>query len=420
MKPRMKPVKENLPHPTLEHDDDVPHGEAQRAMPAASAAELREALSQHGDRFQPILAALRDQPWKELVTSRDLMDTLSAQGLELSERTLRLHLSEMADVGLIERHGRRGYCLTPAGTEVTRELTVSRRLGSILYRMEETSCQVTFDLARQSGLVSINAYVIPQEFVLPLCDEIEAVFKAGLAVGSRVLVVAPGEDILGREVPAGHIGLGTMCSLTLASMFLRRGIPTHPIFGGLLQVEGGKPQHFLEMIRYDSTSLSPNEVFIRANFTSVSQAATTGTGAITASFRELPMSALPVARAILKECEQAGFPGIMLVGRPGQPLLNIPVHEGRVGVVFSTGLNPLASLWEHDRLKPTRATPALRLESSRPMVGPAPYESLIPYQDFRQRATALLAHQAASPPAAPRVSQPAPDPSIVPSFRKGI
>ena len=378
-------------------DDDLPPA----AVATASTAELRDLVRSHGDRFQPILAVLRDQPWKELVTSRDLMDSLSAQGLEMSERTLRLHLAELAEVGLIARHGRKGYHLTAAGVEVTRELTIARRLGSILYRMEETTCQLSFDLAAGSGLVSINAYVIPRAFVDQLCDELEAVFGAGLAVGSRVLIAGPGGDILGRAVPAGCLGLGTMCSLTLAGMLMRRGAPTHPIFGGLLHVENGQPQHFLEMMRYDATTLSPNEVFIRANFTSVSQAAHTGTGAITASFREVPMSALPTLRAVAAECAAAGFPGILMIGRPGQPVMNVPVHEGRVGVVLATGLNPLASLWEHDRLKPQPARGAppgaqLRLDVSRPMVGPAPYEQLIPYQDFRRRAAGLLAASGAA------------------------
>ena len=386
----MAGIKENMPHAGFDADED----DFARTPPTpVSPAALREVLKQHGERFEPILAVLRDQPWKELVTSRDMMDSLSAQGLEQSERTLRLHLAEMAEAGLIQRHGRRGYRLTEAGTEVTRELTVSRRIGSILYRMEETACQLTFDLSRRQGLVSINAYVIPQTLLSTLIDEVESVFKAGLAVGQRVLFALPGDDILGREVPEGHIGLGTMCSLTLASMLMRRGVPTHAIFGGLLHVINGKPEHFLEMIRYDATSLSPNEVFIRANLTSVSAAAKRGVGAITASFRELPMSALPAARIVMKECEQAEFPGIMCVGRPGQQLLNIPVHEGRVGMILSTGLNPLASLWEHDRSAPNRGMPGLLLESSRPMVGPAPYEQLISYQEFCVRATAFIATQ---------------------------
>ena len=365
-----------------EPEDLVGGGVAQ----PVSQEQLQELLTQHGERYQPILAALRDQPWKELVTSRELLDILSSQGLDWSERTLRLYLAEMADVGLIERHGRRGYRLAPAGAEVARELTVSKRLGSILYHMEETVCRVggdgSFDLGRGAGLVSINAYVIPIGVIAPLIDDLEAVFAAGLAVGSRVLFAAPGEDILGREVPAGHVGLGTMCSLTLAGMLLRRGVPTHPIFGGLLQMQGGQPAHFLEMIRYDATSLSPNEIFIRANFTSVSRAARTGDGAITASFREVPMGVLGHLTSVRDECQRAGFQGFLHVGRPGQPVLNIPVHEGRVGLILATGLNPLASLWERDHR-------VLHLEGSRPMVGPAPYEHLITVGEFRKRIAEL-------------------------------
>ncbi|MBA3845307.1 MAG: hypothetical protein H0X45_01550 [Planctomycetes bacterium] len=54
-----------------------------------------------------------------------------------------------------------------------------------------------------------------------------------------------------------------------------------------------------------------------------------------------------------------------------------------MGVVLATGLNPVASLWERDR----------RVDS-RPMVGPAAYESLIPTGDLRARAQSLLAERA--------------------------
>jgi repressor of nif and glnA expression len=387
----MATLPEKLPLPDAD-DEDRLFVARERAQPA-SASELRELLRLHGERFRPILVALRDQPWKELVSTRDLIDALSAQGLDLSERTLRLYLAEMTEVGLIERHGRRGYSLAAAGAEVARELTIARRLGSILYHMEETMCQITFDLAKSAGLVSINAYVVPRQMLLPLCAELEAVFRAGLAVGGRVLFATSGEDILGRHVPKDCIGLGTMCSLTVAGMFMQRGIPSHAMFGGLLQIENGKPEHFLEMIRYDATTISPNEAFIRANLTSVSAAARGGRGAITASFREVPMSALPRLRDIVKECEDARFPGILLVGKPGQPVLNIPVHEGRVGVVLATGLNPLASFWEHAIFTRFALDPEapFRLDISRPMVGPVPYEQLIPYQEFRTRVAGLSA-----------------------------
>lgn len=358
--------------PVVPHPDDE---DVAVIRPAPDRAELEEILRQHGERFRPILAAMRDQPWKELIPSRDLLDSLAAQGLQWSERTLRLYLAEMAELGLIARHGRRGYSLTAAGAECARELTVARRLGSIQAKMEETMCQLSFDLAAGRGLVSINAYVIPQPLVGTLCDEAEAVFAAGLAVGSRVLLIGPGGDILGRQVPEGHVGLGTMCSISIARLFLDRGIPSVPVFGGLLRIDAGRPQHVLEMIRYDATTLSPNEVFIRSNLTSVGAAARTGTGAITASYREAPASALPALRRLAKDLEDAGFPGMLEVGRPGQPLLNVPAHEGRVGVLLATGLNPVASLWEQDR----------RVDS-RPMVGPADYAQLIPYRELRAKA----------------------------------
>lgn len=369
--------KENLPlSKSSPADEDEELFDSRRPKP--TAGDLNKILELHGERFSPILGALREQPWKELITSRDIMDSLSAQGLDLSERTVRLYLAEMADFALIDRHGRRGYKLTATGAEIARELTVAKRLGSIHAKMEETMCQLSFDLSDPAGLVSINAYVIPNELVAPLLDEIETVFKAGLAVGSRVLLVKAGDDILGREVPAGHIGLGTMCSISLAHLFLRRGIPSYPVFGGLLHIANGEPQHFLEMIRYDATTLSPNEIFIRANLTSVSRAAKTGTGNITASYREVPISALPALRQLQKDCENAGFPGILMVGKPGQPVLNIPVHEGRVGVILATGLNSIASLWEHGHQM------NVRTDYSRPMVGPSAYERLVPFKDLRR------------------------------------
>lgn len=347
---------------------------------AVSSQDLREILDLHGERFLPILAALRDRPWSELTSSRDLLDALAGEGLDWSERTLRLYLAEMTDAGLIERHGRKGYTLTEAGGEIARELTVARRLGSIRAKMEETVCQLTFDLRSGRGLVSVNAYIIPRDVFEAHLDGIEAVFRAGLAVGERVWLVGPGDDILGRTVPEGHIGLGTPCSISIARCGLSRGIPSAPIFGGLLQIEGGQPQHILEMIRYDATTLSPNEIFIRANLTSVDRAARTGSGAITVSYREVPAAALPIVREIQADCVQVGFPGILLVGRPGQPLLNVPPNEGRVGILLATGLNPVACLWEHDR----------RVDS-RPMVGPVDYSCLIPWRDLRGRFAALAA-----------------------------
>jgi repressor of nif and glnA expression len=103
-------------------------------------------------------------------------------------------------------------------------------------------------------------------------------------------------------------------------------------------------------------------------------------GAITACYREVPAAALPVVRELQADCEAAGFPGILQIGRPGQPLLNVPPNEGRAGILLATGLNPVACLWENDR----------RIDS-RPMVGPVDYTRLVPWRDLRHLIAALAA-----------------------------
>jgi repressor of nif and glnA expression len=80
--------------------------------------------------------------------------------------------------------------------------------------------------------------------------------------------------------------------------------------------------------------------------TSVRQAAQTGTGVIGASFREIPTIALPAAQNIIKKLDQIGLGGVLMMGKPNQPLLDIPVRSGRVGIIVAGGLNPIAALEE--------------------------------------------------------------------------
>ena len=44
--------------------------------------------------------------------------------------------------------------------------------------------------------------------------------------------------------------------------------------------------------------------------------------------------------------KKAGLGNIIAIGWPGQPLLGIPVREGRVGFIIACGLNPIAALIE--------------------------------------------------------------------------
>jgi repressor of nif and glnA expression len=80
--------------------------------------------------------------------------------------------------------------------------------------------------------------------------------------------------------------------------------------------------------------------------TSVQEASRTGHGLIGASFREVPAVALPHVQKVIQQMDEAGLGGLVLVGEPSRPLLEIPVDQGRAGIVVAAGLNPIAAVQE--------------------------------------------------------------------------
>jgi repressor of nif and glnA expression len=44
--------------------------------------------------------------------------------------------------------------------------------------------------------------------------------------------------------------------------------------------------------------------------------------------------------------ERQGLDGILAIGHPNQPLFDVPVGEGRAGLIVNGGLNPVAALCE--------------------------------------------------------------------------
>ncbi|HPQ60893.1 MAG TPA: NrpR regulatory domain-containing protein, partial [Syntrophales bacterium] len=92
--------------------------------------------------------------------------------------------------------------------------------------------------------------------------------------------------------------------------------------------------------------------------TDYSGATTTGNGLIGAGFRELPAGSRVRVEEIAGELGKIGLGGFMAIGWPGQPLLEIPVSEGRFGAVVIGGLNPVAILEERGIRTQSRALAA--------------------------------------------------------------
>ncbi|MFP4056296.1 MAG: DUF128 domain-containing protein [Candidatus Brocadiia bacterium] len=332
--------------------------------------KTRSADIRRRKRIAAVLRALH-AAGRPLGASRLARD-LEAMGIDISQRTVRYYLAMMDEQGLTVSRGKRGREITPRGEQELANSFVAEKVGFVSAKVDELSYQMTFQPRRRQGTIILNVSVVPAESIHAAMREMRAVFDAGLGMGRLAVVGHPGEVLGGFRVPHGTLVIGTVCSLTLNGVLLGAGIPTTSRFGGLLEVADGRPVRFTEMIYYEGSSLDPLEIFIRGHMTTVRQAARTGRGVIGASFREIPAVAVPRARKLGAQLDRLGLGGLLTVGKPNRPLLEVPVPQGRAGLVVVGGLNPLAAVEEAGI--PTHNTA---------LTGLFEYASLVPYDQLQ-------------------------------------
>lgn len=278
--------------------------------------------------------------------ARVISQELARKGIDLNERTIRYHLLHLDERGYTKLVGRSGRVLTEKGRRELEGAMAVERLGFVNARIDELAWKSDFDLYGRRGKVVVNLTFFPKAQEYRAMEAMEPVFRSGLCLSDLVIRAVEGERINGMEVPAGMVGWGTVCSVTLNAIFLRHGIPVESSFGGLLEIQGGKPRRFVEIISYSGSTLDPIEIFIKGKMTSVHSASVTGEGRVCASFRQIPASAHNKAAELLENMRSAGMGGMVVLGKPGQPCLEIPCTRDRVGVVVVGGLNAPAAAEE--------------------------------------------------------------------------
>lgn len=281
------------------------------------------------------------------LSGNELMKRIGDRGGDLSERTVRLYLRRFDEEGLTEARGKQGRIITERGRSALRSGKLISRVGSLSATIDRMTYAMTYDLDRRSGSVVINTAFVPIGAFRERAKEVCEVFRQGYAMGTRVNIVGEGERIGDEEVPPGHVGFCTVCSVTLNGVLLKRGIPTRSLFSGLLELESGTATRFVELISYESTSIDPLQLFIRARMTDYSGAIKNGCGLIGAGFREIPEQSHDEAQYLAKRLKEVGLGAFMTIGQPGRDLLNIPVREGSCGVIVIGGLNPVAIFEEN-------------------------------------------------------------------------
>ena len=291
-------------------------------------------------------------------SSVSLTQFLAASGHNLSERTVRLYLRKLEAEGLTASRGKRRM-ITEKGLAELRASQMLQRVGYLSAKIDQMAYSMTFDLVTRTGLVVVNMSVVEPCHLAACEEEIRQVFALGYAMGNLVALLPPGESLGDWIVPPDRLGVCTVCSITLNGVLLKHGVPTTSRFGGLLELRDRQPTRFVEMIHYDGTSIDPLEVFIRSGMTDYRGAVRDGNGLIGASFREMPEKARDLAVQLADRVSSVGLGGFMEIGWPDQPVLDLPVSPGRIGVVVIGGLNPIAVLEEHGHRVNSRALAGL-------------------------------------------------------------
>lgn len=280
------------------------------------------------------------------LSSSKITEWLTSQGMEISERTVRFYLQQLDQAGFTVNVGKRGRLITTLGQNELEASRILERVGFLSAKIDQMTFGMNFDLASRSGTVIANTSIVDPKKFAEYIGMISKVFQNGYAMGELLAILEPGEHSDNMTIPIDKIGVCSVCSITLNGVLLKYGIPTHSRFGGLLELQDKKPTRFLEIIKYEGTSIDPLEVFISSRMTDYVGAVTTGNGKIGAGFRELPADSRSLVLDLAKKLSKIGLGGFAKIGYPSQTLLDIPVAEGRAGAVVMGGLNPIAILAE--------------------------------------------------------------------------
>ena len=295
--------------------------------------------------IQSILKVLDKQPDK-ILGSREISRQLKIHGVDLTERTVRYHLRILDERGFTKVFGKEGRMITQRGKEELSQALVSDKVGFVISKIETLSYLTSLDLEKKEGDIILNVSYIPEAKLKEALRIMKPVFLSPYIMSDKVVMHKGGERIGDIIVPEGQVGFGTVCSVTINGIFLKAGIPITSKFGGVLQIEDSEPSRFTALISYEGSSLDPLEIFIKSRMTDVMNATKNRNGQILASFREIPVVSIEKANELSALMKGKGIGGILRIGNPNQPLLEMPVAMDKAGMIIVGGLNPIAALEE--------------------------------------------------------------------------
>lgn len=268
-------------------------------------------------------------------------------GVTLSERAVRYHLKIMDEKGLTRLVSRsEGRIVTDRGVDEVSHAMVQDKVGLAISRIEILAYRTTFDPVNSYGVLPVNISLFPKDRFKDALKVMRPAFDAGIAVSDLVAVARENGQLGNVTVPAGKVGLATVCSIVINGVLLKAGIPMDSKFAGILQLKDRKPIRFVELIYYSGSSLDPSETFIMAKMTSVRSVLKQGEGKILANFREIPAPCKTLVEELVFKLNKVRIGGVLSIGEVSEPVCQVHVDLNKVGLILTGGLNPIACAQE--------------------------------------------------------------------------
>ncbi len=274
----------------------------------------------------------------EPVGAKRLSELMGDRGFVLTDRAVQYYLSYLDDMGFTRKVGNRGRLLTSKGISETERALVDERTGFIISRLERLAFKSDFNPETGRGNVGYNLSVVPEEQADGVSKAFDEVIESGYSFFSGYKMVDSDS-----RIPSGHVGFLTICSITMDGVLQKMGVPVRMAYGGVIDVEGGIPLGFSNLIGYRGTTIDPLSLFISSKNTSIGQACSEKNGSFLANVRQVPEDAAEIVAEGSKMMRECGF---LFPVATGSGVLNTPVDSCRISLVAYSGMNLIGNAVE--------------------------------------------------------------------------
>ncbi len=212
----------------------------------------------------------------------------------------------------------------------------SKQVKFLLSKAWNLINMVDFDLETQEGKIIANISHVNKDDTEDALDLFNEVMSKPEYCASKYFKIMP-------NLKEGKTSIATVCSLTIDGILNKKGIPSAPKYGGILETHAINPR-FIELTAYSGSSIDPHEIYMTKGMTSVLESVKSH-GRILASLKEIPYIARSDILEILDDAKKTGF-SILKVGKPSELIYNAKVEKYHVGIITPGGLNPITAIRE--------------------------------------------------------------------------